>query len=91
MDARRGENRSIEEISDELADQWEAMIEGAERDLGEMQVRLRWHRPEIEVIKRVASRCGVPYQTYLRTAAFRQALADLQVTEAWIVVSRHHG
>jgi predicted DNA binding CopG/RHH family protein len=91
MDARYGENRSVEEVSDELADQWEAMVEEAERDLGDVWVRLRWHQTEIEVIKRAASRCGIPYQAYIRRAAFRQALTDLKVNDDTVPVARHRG
>jgi predicted DNA binding CopG/RHH family protein len=85
------ERQLTEEISDELADQWEAMVEEAERDLGPVQVRLRWHRPEIEVIKRAAARWGISYQAYIRRAAFRQALADLGATEDRGAVSRPGG
>jgi len=34
-----------------------------------------------EVIKRAAARFGIPYQTYMKQAAFRQALADLKAAE----------
>jgi hypothetical protein len=33
------------------------------------------------VIKRAAAMYGVPYQTYLKEAAFRQAIADLHRAE----------
>ena len=52
----------IEEISEELAGQWESMIEDAEQDIHEVRLRMRWPGPQLEVIKQ---------------AAFRQALADL--------------
>lgn len=87
MSERGIERPSIEEIDDELADRWEAMVEEADSDLREARIRLRWHQPELEVIKRAATRCGVSYQRYIRRAAFRQALADLKSTEGEPVVS----
>lgn len=75
------ERRSVEEVDDDLAEQWETMIEEADRELGEVETHLRWQQPDIEVIKRAAARCGISYQTYIRRAAFRQALTDLKATE----------
>jgi uncharacterized protein (DUF1778 family) len=58
-----------------------AMIEQAERDLAEQRVNMRLGRPQLDVIKRAAAVYGVPYQTYLKEAAFRQAIADLHRAE----------
>lgn len=38
---------------------------------------LRWGRAQLDVIRRAARLAGVPYQTYLKEAAFRCAVADL--------------
>jgi predicted DNA binding CopG/RHH family protein len=39
---------------------------------------LRWGRAQLDVVRRAARLAGVPYQTYLKEAAFRCALADLR-------------
>jgi hypothetical protein len=51
MEQRPSEELSVEEISDELADQWEAMIEEAERELNEVRTRLQKDQPEKESVK----------------------------------------
>ena len=66
-----------EEVEDALAEQWEAMIDEADQVIGELGLGMRWAGPELAVIKRAAARRGLPYETYIKQAAFRQALADL--------------
>jgi len=68
----------------EMVDQWEAE---ADREIAAGTVTLRWGREQIAVVKRAASLMGVPYQTYLKQVVFRQALADIQQSEA---VLAHH-
>lgn len=85
------DRHSVEEIDDELAERWEAMVEEADRELVEVEIHLRWHQPEIEVIERAAARCGIPYQTYIRRTAFRQALADLETPGDPVAVPRRTG
>lgn len=53
-------------------------IEQAEREVGEYRVSLRWQRDRVEVVKKAAASIGVPYQTYIKMAAFRQAVEDLK-------------
>jgi predicted DNA binding CopG/RHH family protein len=72
----------VEEISEELASRWEGMIEAAEQDTCEVRVSFRWLKPQVDVIKRAAAQFGIPYQTYIKQAIFRQALADLQASAA---------
>lgn len=67
------------EVSEEEDAQFQAMIEQAERDIAnELRVSVRWPRAQLTVIQRAAALYGMPYQTYLKQAAFRQALSDLQ-------------
>jgi hypothetical protein len=62
----------------------------AERQLAELETdpsvpvstALRWGRAQLAVVRRAASLAGVPYQTYLKEAAFRTALHDLQAARA---------
>jgi hypothetical protein len=39
---------------------------------------LRWGRAQLDVVRHAARLAGVPYQTYLKEAAFRRAIADLR-------------
>ena len=56
--------------------------EEADRELASGAVTLRWGRQQIAVVKRAAALMGVPYQTYLKQVVFRQALADIERTQA---------
>ena len=71
----------------ELDPKLEAMEEETERDLtnrvlDEARVNFRWGREQVAFVKRAAAAMGVPYQTYIKQAAFRQAAADLQVVQS---------
>jgi predicted DNA binding CopG/RHH family protein len=39
---------------------------------------LRWSREQLDLIRCAAEHYGMPYQTYVKDAAFRRALEDLQ-------------
>ncbi len=54
------------------------MIEQADRDVEEMRVNMRWRKAQVDVVKRAAARYGMPYQTYVKQAALRQAVRDLK-------------
>lgn len=67
------------EVSEEEDAQIRAMIEQAEQDIvDEARVNIRWPKAQLGVIKRAAALFGMPYQTYLKQAAFRQAVDDLK-------------
>jgi len=71
----------------ELDAKLEAMEEETERELAERppdeaRVNFRWGREQLGFVKRAATAMGVPYQTYIKQAAFRQAAADLQLMQA---------
>lgn len=71
----------------ELDARLEAMEEETERELAqrpadEARVNFRWGREQLAFVKRAAAAMGVPYQTYIKQAAFRQAAADLQIVQA---------
>ncbi len=44
----------------------------------EAKVTMRWPREQLDVVRRAAELFGMPYQTYVKQAAFRAALDDLQ-------------
>ena len=71
------------EVSEEEDAEFRAMIAQAECDIArETRVNLRWPTAQLAVIQRAAALYGMPYQTYLKQAAFRQALNDLKDARA---------
>lgn len=56
----------------------EAMTRQADSDVEELRVNMRWRKAQVDVVKRAAALFGMPYQTYVRQAAVRQAAADLK-------------
>ncbi len=42
------------------------------------RVNFRWGRRQVDVVKRAAGLAGVPYQSWIKLVAFRQAVADLK-------------
>jgi len=54
----------------------------AERPSDEARVNFRWGREQLDFVRRAAAAMGVPYQTYIKQAAFRQAAVDLQIVQA---------
>lgn len=74
------ENPEVSELVDRLESE-------ADQEITAGTVTLRWGREQIAVVKRAASLMGVPYQTYMKQVVFKQALADIQQSEA--VLTRH--
>lgn len=44
----------------------------------EVRVNFRWSARQLELVQQAADLMGVPYQSYLKQAALRQALTDLK-------------
>ncbi len=55
---------------------------GEARVPAEAKVTMRWPRTQLDVVRRAAELFGMPYQTYVKQAAFRAALDDLQKVKA---------
>lgn len=68
-------------LSDEI-DQRVAEAEDAVAAEEEVRTSLRWRREQMRAVQRAAALFGIPYQTYLKQAAFRQAIADIQAATA---------
>ncbi len=70
------------EMAVDEADSFAVMEEQAEgdaaREIREQRVNLRWSKDQVDLIRRAAAVYGITYQTYLKQAAVRQALADLK-------------
>ncbi len=68
------------EMSPEMDAKVTAMTEQAdvEASRAEVRVSMRWGKAQVELVKRAAALFGMPYQTYVKQAAMRQAIADLR-------------
>lgn len=91
MSKRIVEGPTPYEMGSEMAAKVEAMVEQAVQDAQEVRVNMRWRKAHVDVIKSAAARFGLPYQTYIKQAAFRQALADLKASEAMAPKRRTRG
>jgi predicted DNA binding CopG/RHH family protein len=71
-----------------------ALLEAHEREeegAGEMRVNIRWHRDQVNLIKRAAALMDVPYQVYIKQLVMRQAISDIQAAEVALAASRRPG
>ena len=50
-------------------------------DQAELEVRIsfRWGKDQIDLIKSVSELIGIPYQTYIKSALYKQACQDFQL------------
>lgn len=49
-----------------------------DRRNNEERTTIRWPREQLERVRQAAAAYGMPYQNYIRDAAFRRALEDLR-------------
>ena len=58
----------------------DALIATTEADLqtASRPTTIRWSAEQLAVVRSAAEQCGMPYQTYVKDAAFRRALEDLR-------------
>jgi predicted DNA binding CopG/RHH family protein len=54
----------------------DAMAAQADKEDMECRVNFRWGKEQLQLIKDVADKIGIPYQTYIKSVLFRQATAD---------------
>ena len=55
-----------------------AMPNSMQNSTEEVRVNFRWKAAPVAVVKRAAALAGIPYQSYIKLVAFRQAVADLK-------------
>lgn len=69
-----------QELTEEQDKQISKMVEEAEDDLKEREARvnIRWKKDQLQLIKKVSSMIGIPYQTYIKDAVFRKSMEDLE-------------
>lgn len=62
-------------------------IAQAEAELNqEVRINFRWGRDQLKAVQHVAELMGVPYQTYVKEALFRQVVEDLNK----MALAQHH-
>lgn len=67
------------ELSDDELDQLETAADALyEEKLREERLSMRWPRASLDTVRRAARLHGVPYQTYVKQVAVRQAITDLK-------------
>lgn len=66
------------ELSDEMDKIIDKQIAKAEKDINQKKMQIRWGTKQIEVLKKAASIMGIPYQTYVKHVAYRQAMEDIE-------------
>jgi predicted DNA binding CopG/RHH family protein len=75
------------ELPEELDKKITAMIEQADKEIFESRVTMRWHKEQLDVVKKAAYLLGIPYQIYIRDVVFRKSLDDInQISEKMNVV-----
>lgn len=68
------------ELAPEVDAKITRMTEEADREIEEGQVNFYWGKTHLDPVKRAAEQMGIPWQAYIKQAAFRQAMADLSAT-----------
>ena len=76
------------ESSNEEALEIEALEDAAEARYAEERVNMRWSRGSLDAVREAARLAGVPYQTYVKQASFRQALTALRDAAAAGILPR---
>lgn len=83
MAQRKLINNGVIEACEEGSAWFTAMDGQADRDaareIREHRVNMRWTKDQVALIRRAAAIYGITYQTYIKQAAVRQALADLKL------------
>ena len=66
------------ELSAEEHAEARRQVDQAESERKEVSVTFRWGKKQLDTVRRAAELAGIPYQTYLKDAVMRVALADLR-------------
>jgi len=66
------------DLTDEQLDRLEDAADAKYEAQREERLSIRWPHQSLETVRRAARLHGVPYQTYVKQAAVRQALIDLK-------------
>lgn len=70
------------ELAPEEVARFDKMEAQADLEVDELRVNFRWGAQQVDLVKLAAELMGVPYQTYIKEAAYRQAVADVRAATA---------
>ena len=70
------------ELTGDEAELAERQIAQADAERPETHVTLRWKVEPVTVIRRAAEHAGVPYQTFIKQAAYNAAINQLRLESA---------
>ena len=69
-------NQSAAPASIDLFPEEPAASEDSETESA--RIAFRWTRHHVDMLKQVADKIGIPYQTYIKNVLYRQATQDLK-------------
>jgi len=67
-----------EEEAERIADMQDQAVKDSDPVTGSTMIAIRWGRPQPRFVRRAAELRGVPYQVYIKNAAWEQAARDIE-------------
>jgi len=67
-----------EEEAERIASMQDQAVRDSDPEIGSTMIALRWGRKQLRLVRKAAELRGVPYQIYIRNAAWEMAAKDLQ-------------
>lgn len=77
----KGDIDVSEEQAEEIAGMQDDALRDSDPDTGTQTIAIGWGRPQLRAVKRAAALRGLPYQMYIRNAAWEAARNDLERAE----------
>ena len=71
------EDLGVQELTPELEEKINLMIEQADKEILEARVNIRWQKQQLDLVKKAASLIGIPYQIYIKDIVFRKSIEDI--------------
>lgn len=71
------EDLGVQELTPELDEKINLMIEQADKEILEARVNIRWQKQQLDLVKKAASLIGIPYQIYIKDIVFRKSIEDI--------------
>jgi len=82
------------ELNEEESAEFKRMQEQADRDAVEDRtsrtIAIRWGNPQLRMIRKAAALRGIPYQVYIKNAAWEVAKRDLERGPSFAVLAARH-
>lgn len=74
----KGDIDISEEQAEAIARMQDEAVRDSDPESGSQTIAMRWGRPQLRAVKRAAALRGMPYQLYIRNAAWEAARNDLE-------------